>query len=336
LNRVLVIRFSSLGDIVLSSTVVGLLRERNPDLIIDYLVHERFSPLVAQFDPPPHNIISFPPSAQARDLPGFARALAGNRYDLVIDLHDSLRSKFLRRLLKPIDLRVYRKPRLKRWLLFYGYINRFREDYAVVSESLRYAGLKDPTGNSKPKLAVSDSEAGEICERFDLHQDIISCVPGAAWPQKSWIPERYTELFGALPDSIYSRIALLGGPNDYICDSIAGSLPSGKIVNLRGKTSLKEALAVLSRSKVAIGSDTGLLHAAEALNTPVAMILGPTSTETGARVHHPDSRVLETDLWCRPCSQNGKRRCYRSRQYCITNISVDKVAAEVSSMLGIS
>ncbi|MFC1620265.1 glycosyltransferase family 9 protein [Candidatus Neomarinimicrobiota bacterium] len=336
MNRVLVIRFSSLGDIVLSSTVVGLLQERNPDLIIDYLVHERFSSLVAHFDPPPNNIIAFPPSAQARDLPGFAQNLANNRYDLVIDLHDSLRSKILRRFLQPIDLRVYRKPRLKRWLLFYGYINRFSEDYAVVSEYLRYAGLKNPTGKPRPKLAVSDSEAGEICQQFGLQQDIISCVPGAAWPQKSWIPERYTEFFTVLPDTAYSQIALLGGPHDDICDSIAGSLPASKIVNLKGKTSLPEALAVLSRSRMAIGSDTGLLHAAEALNVPVAMILGPTSKETGARVHHPDSRAIATDLWCRPCSQNGKRRCYRSRRYCITNISVDKVAAEVSSMLGIS
>ncbi|MFC1483953.1 glycosyltransferase family 9 protein [Candidatus Neomarinimicrobiota bacterium] len=336
MNRVLVIRFSSLGDIVLSSTVVGLLQEDNPDLIIDYLVHERFSPLVAHFDPPPHNVISFPPSTKARELPGFAQNLARNRYDLVIDLHDSLRSKILRRLLKPIDLRVYRKPRLKRWLLFYGYINRFSEDYAVVSEYLRYSGLKHPTGNPRPKLAVSDSDAGEIRARFGLQQDIIACIPGAAWPQKSWIPERYTEYLSALPDTAYSQIALLGGPNDDICDSIAGSLPSGKIINLKGKTSLNEALAVLSRSRMAIGSDTGLLHAAEALNIPVAMILGPTSKETGARVHHPGSRVIDTDLWCRPCSQNGKRRCYRSRQFCITNISVDKVAAEVSSMPGIS
>jgi lipopolysaccharide heptosyltransferase II len=336
LNRVLVIRFSSLGDIVLSSTVVGLIREHNPDLIIDYLVHERFSSIVAHFDPSPHNIIPFPPSTRARDLPGYAKDLARNRYDLVIDLHDSLRSRFLRRLLKPIDLRVYRKPRWKRWLLFYGYINRFNEDYAVVSEYLRYAGLNDPTEMSRPKLAISNSEAGEICERYGLQQGIICCVPGAAWPQKSWLPERYAELFSMLPDSTFSGIVLLGGHNDDICDSIAGSVPSGKIVNLRGKTSLKEALAILSRSRVAIGSDTGLLHAAEALNIPVAMILGPTSKETGARVHHPDSKVIEVDLWCRPCSQNGKRGCYRSRQYCIIDNSVNKVTAEVSSMLGIS
>lgn len=336
MNRALVIRFSSLGDIVFSSTVIRLLRERNPDLIIDYLVHERFSPIVAHFDPPPHNIISFPPSTRARDLPGFARELARNQYDLVIDLHDSLRSKFLRRLLKPMNLRVYRKPRLKRWLLFYGYINRFSEDYSVVSEYLRYAGLKNLTEKPRPKMAINDSEAGELCERFGLQQDIISCIPGAAWPQKSWIPERYNKFLNTLPDTAYSKIALLGGPQDLICDAIAGSLSSGKVVNLRGKTSLKEAFAVLSRSKVAIGSDTGLLHAAEAFNIPVAMILGPTSTETGARVHHPDSRVMDTDLWCRPCSQNGRRKCYRGRQHCIMNISVDKVVIEVTSMLGIS
>jgi lipopolysaccharide heptosyltransferase II len=336
LNRALVIRFSSLGDIVLSSAVVGLLRKRNPHVIIDYLVHERFGPLVAHFDPPPNNIILFPSSIDARRLPGFANDLAKNKYDLVVDLHDSLRSKFLRHFIKPLELRVYRKPRLKRWLLFYGYINRFNRDFSVVSEYLRYAGLSAHGGESRPKLIVSDSESADVLGRFGLKAGTIACVPGAAWPQKTWIPERYIELFTALPDKAYPSIAILGGQDDHICDSIAKALPPNKTINLKGKTNLNEALAILSESRIAIGSDTGLLHAAEALNIPVVMILGPTSTETGAKVVHPESRTIETELWCRPCSQNGKRKCYRRKQYCIVNITADKVIPEVTSMLGLS
>ena len=336
MNRALVIRFSSLGDIVLSSAVTGLLKKRDPDVIIDYLVHERFSPLAAHFDPPPNNIISFPPSIDALQLPRFAKDLAKNQYDLVIDLHDSLRSKFLRRFMNPKKLRVYRKPRMKRWLLFYGYINRFNRDFSVVSEYLRYAGLNASAGESRPKLTVSDSEAADVGARFGLKEGTIACVPGAAWPQKSWIPERYIELFAGLPEGAYSGIAILGGPDDHICDSIARALPSGEAINLKGRTNLIEALAILSGSRLVIGSDTGLLHAAEALNTPVVMILGPTSTETGARVLHPESRTIETGLWCRPCSQNGKRKCYRKKQYCIVNITADKVITEVTSMLGLS
>lgn len=336
MNRVLIIRFSSLGDIVLSSAVVNVLRARYPNLSIDFLVHERFSPIVEHFDPLPNNILSFPRTTSARQLPAFARELSENHYDLVIDLHDSLRSKVLRRLLKSPALRTYHKPRFKRWLLFYGHLNRFSADYSVVREYLRFAGLDDVSEDTRPQLTLSNSRANEICGQFGLSPNSIACVPGAAWPQKSWLPERYAKLFHLLPASTYSQVVLLGSSKDHSCDQIASLLPTNGTINLMGKTNLEEALAVLSMSKLAIGSDTGLLHAAEALNVPVTMILGPTSKETGARVHHPDSRIIETDLWCRPCSQNGKRKCYRSEQYCITNISVDEVVKEVTSMLGIA
>ena len=72
------------------------------------------------------------------------------------------------------------------------------------------------------------------------------------------------------------------------------------------------------------GSDTGLIHASEALNTPVSMILGPTSSETGATINHPQSMIFEkNNLWCRPCSQNGKRKCIRKEQYCLTGIKIN-------------
>jgi len=91
-------------------------------------------------------------------------------------------------------------------------------------------------------------------------------------------------------------------------------------------------LAILSNSAHVIGSDTGLTHAAEALRIPVSMIQGPTSRETGAGVHLVTSRNIEKDLWCRPCSQNGKRPCYRKSQVCMDSISVGDVVQSVPSV----
>ena len=101
---------------------------------------------------------------------------------------------------------------------------------------------------------------------------------------------------------------------------------------MAGKTSLRQALAILSNSTHVIGSDTGLTHAAEALRIPVSMILGPTSKETGAGVHLENSRNIEKNLWCRPCSQNGKRPCYRKNQVCMDSISVADVIQSVPSV----
>ncbi|MEE9161532.1 MAG: glycosyltransferase family 9 protein [Candidatus Neomarinimicrobiota bacterium] len=317
----------------MTAPVVAALKSDSPDITIDYLVHERFAPLVRHFDPPPDHVISFRPDVRAGHLPGYARDLAATGYDVVIDLHDSLRSKLLRRYFGGAELRIYRKPRLRRWLLFYLWINRFPADYSVTAEYLRFARLSVEGAALHPRMRVDPELARETRQRFGLGEGYVACIPGAAWPQKTWLRERYLEVFGRGGTGFEHPIVLLGGGGDTICDQIAADLPGDSGVNLRGKTSLEDALAVLSGSRLVIGADTGLLHAGEALGVPAVMILGPTSRETGARSHHPESRVHQVSLWCRPCSQNGRRKCYRREQYCLTRVPADRVAESVQQLL---
>ena len=82
-----------------------------------------------------------------------------------------------------------------------------------------------------------------------------------------------------------------------------------------------------------VGSDTGMVHASEALGVPVAMVMGPTNAQTGGGTSLDRSVVIEKDIWCRPCSQNGKRPCYRSQQYCMTEISTSDVHRAIQGVL---
>ncbi len=329
------VRFSSLGDIVLTEPVLAALTKKYPEYGIDYLVLERFAPLVAHFEHRPDEILAFPPAITARELPAYSRRLASKGYDLVIDLHDSLRSKVLRRAFKGSSLRRYQKPRLKRWLLFYLHLNRFSKDFSVVGEYLRYAGLEAlvPTA---PRMQCAADRIAAVKAAFNLSENYLVCIPGAAWPQKSWLIKRYIEVFNSRPPGTRPQVVLLGGQDDIICNAIADGLPGGKTVNLRGRTDLEQALAVLAGCRLAVGSDTGLMHAAEALGRPIVLILGPTSTQTGARCHHPASRQHETRLWCRPCSQNGKRRCYRREQFCLTSIAAQAVGDSIDELVGLA
>ena len=124
---------------------------------------------------------------------------------------------------------------------------------------------------------------------------------------------------------------MLGSEKDEINDSIAKI--NNNVINLSGKTNLRQAMSILSLSKVVFGSDTGLLHIAEALGITVNMILGPTSKETGGGVNLKSSKNIEVDIWCRPCSQNGQKYCYRSKQYCMEGISPNRVASIVMKSL---
>ena len=130
-----------------------------------------------------------------------------------------------------------------------------------------------------------------------------------------------------------SKIVILGSTNDVICDQI---IKSENIINLKDRTTLRMAIGILKFSKHTIGSDTGLLHISEAMNTPVTMILGPTSQETGASVVLENSILIENkDLWCRPCSQNGSRPCYRKEQYCMSEIDSEKVFNSINNSIRI-
>ena len=109
---------------------------------------------------------------------------------------------------------------------------------------------------------------------------------------------------------------------------------NSSIINLDGKTTIRESMAIIANSRIAIGADTGFIHAAEALGKDVVMIMGPTSVETGAGVNRESSINIENnDVWCRPCSQNGSRKCYRSEQYCMTTIRNDYVFSKIKGLL---
>ena len=111
-------------------------------------------------------------------------------------------------------------------------------------------------------------------------------------------------------------------------------MSNSTIIDVHGKTDLRESLAIISKAKFILGSDTGFLHAGESLGISAITILGPTSRETGAGVFLKKSRTVEnSNLWCRPCSQNGSLPCYRKEQYCMTKLTPDYVMNKVKEVI---
>jgi len=127
---------------------------------------------------------------------------------------------------------------------------------------------------------------------------------------------------------------IIGSGKDSICDKI--EIDNPRVLNLKGKTDLRASLGIISNAKAALGSDTGLLHAAEALAIPAVMIMGPTAVETGGGTFLDRSvTIANANLWCRPCSQNGKTPCFRKEQYCMTSITPEKVINSLENILSV-
>ena len=323
-QKILIIRFSSIGDIVLTTSPLKTIRNRFPNAQISYVTLEEFAPLL-EFHPDIDRLIPLSKNMTVTNLWEFSDYIRKQNYSTIFDLHNSLRSNIITfRTTRPV-LQL-KKPRWNRFMLFQFHQNIFDDDFSTRKMYHEHLGKIWQKDDEIPNtsLKVTNHEKNEAI-RFVGKDSYITMIPGAAWGQKQWSSEKYIELI----QDIKMSVVLLGEKKDKICFQIANKVPS--VTNLAGKTSLRQALAILSNSTHVIGSDTGLTHAAEALGIPVSMILGPTSKQTGAGVHLENSRNIEKNLWCRPCSQNGKRPCYRKNQVCMDSISVADVIQSVPS-----
>ena len=324
MKKILIIRMSSIGDIILATSFLDSVKKKYPNSSIDFLIKKEFSPLL-QNHPQINNIIEFDKSEGVKGLINLGKHLMHQGYYKVFDIHNVFRSKILSFFFKRKIFFQIKKPRLKRFMLFNLKLNFFKKDFSHIR--MYHSILEDIHSFPRTSLYVSSDEinkAKSFLKKEGVDQEFICIVPGAAWKQKQLPVDKYNELIDTLNKKFAFKIVLLGSKNDTICDEIKKDI---NIVNLKDKTSLRMAMSILTISEHTFGSDTGLLHASEALNTPVSMILGPTSMETGASINHPNSKIFEkNNLWCRPCSQNGKRPCIRKEQYCLTGININEIA----------
>ena len=325
-QKILVIRFSSIGDIVLATSPLKTIRRAYPDAQITFLTLDTFAPLL-EYHPDIDALVSISKRMSLIELWGFADHIRRKQYRHIFDLHNSIRSNLVT-LRGASPVYQLKKPRWNRFLLFYFHHNEFASDFSTLKMYHEHLGSIWNENDDLPAtlLKVSNYEqkvARDMLLDKNIFDEFIAVVPGAAWTQKQWPAEKYIETLNQLG----FPAVLLGAKEDTICFDIAKG--SSSVVNLAGETTLRQALAVLANSTYVIGSDTGLTHAAEALGKQVYMILGPTSPETGAGVNLPGSANIETDLWCRPCSQNGKFPCYRKTQVCMDSIMPNDVIQSV-------
>ena len=337
IRSILILRFSSIGDIVHSTSVIGTLKSYFPDSSIDFMTLSKFAPLV-QNHPIINRVFSVDINDKYFSLRKIGFSIQENGYDLVIDLHNTTRSRIIRNAMRKTKSLILPKPRWKRFNLFMFHKNNFSSDFSVRS------WLHDPIKHllpreykmSETKLSISDLEEAngiKFLNDHGLKGDYFVVTPGAAWAQKRWPSNYYSILIDNIKKKYDLSAVLIGGVNDINCDDIT-SISNNTIIDVHGKTNLRESLAIISNAKFILGSDTGFLHAGESLGISAITILGPTSRETGAGVFLNKSRIVEnTNLWCRPCSQNGSLPCYRKEQYCMTKLTHENVMNEVRKVI---
>jgi ADP-heptose:LPS heptosyltransferase len=340
--RLLIIRFSSFGDIVQAMGIPDSFLKTFPDSQVDWLVRKDFAGLLTAH-PLLGQVIAFDRSLGFGALLTLAWQLAG-RYTHVYDAHNNVRSFLVRAIFRLHSLVTWRgartitrpKNRIRRWLLFRLRINLlpqpFRGSESFQTPLRKWLPLSDclPLNGQKffPSVSIKGLPSAVRSSLDQLPRPLIALAPSAAWEMKRWPIAHWKTLIELMPEAGF---ILLGGPEDTFLKELESAAP-GRTLNLAGKLTLAESAATLQVAALTIANDTGLLHVADQLEKPTIALIGPTAFGYPS---HASSRTLEIELSCKPCSKDGRGQCVNSvYQRCLIELAPARVVATARELLG--
>ena len=324
--RVLIVRFSSIGDVVLTTPLVRALRRRHPDAELLYVTKRALAPLVSD-NPHLSRVVALEAHEPVHHLAARLRALAPTHG---LDLHGSLRSIALRALV-PGRWAGYRKRKAARTMLIATKLDLYRDAVPVAERYFEAARLLDVRPDGGPPEFHLGNGARErvgawLAERGLWDAALAALAPGAAHATKRWPARHWIELTGRLRAAGLEPV-VVGGPGDR---GVAQQVPAPSAA---GELSLQETGALLARARVVVSGDTGVMHMATGVGTPVVALFGPTVGRFGFLPYRARATVVERDLSCRPCSAMGSARCPKGHHRCLEEIAAADVSGAVERLL---
>ena len=323
--KFLVIRFSSIDDIVLTTPVVRGLKQQLPEAEVHFLTKQVFAPLVASnpFIDKVHLL------GDSFEL--MIHELKLEEYDVVIDLHHNLRTLRVKKALAKKSF-SFNKLNMQKWLLTNFKIDVMPNVHIVDRNMATVSSLGvKPDGRGLdyfiPKSAVvpeRDIPASHLA-------GYIALVIGAAHNTKKLPVHKLRQLC----EAIDHPIIILGGKEDREVGQAIISLDPVRLYNACGKFSINESADLVRRSKLVITHDTGLMHMAAAFQRPIVSIWGNTVPKFGMYPYYGSQSKQVFDVFeinqlrCRPCSKIGYDKCPKGHFKCMEQIDVNAVAARV-------
>jgi ADP-heptose:LPS heptosyltransferase len=331
--KFLVIRFSSIGDIVLTSPVVRCLKTQVPDAEIHFLVKPQFKSVVA------NNPYIDKIHVLQQDWDKMIAELKEENFDHIVDLHHNLRTLRVKNALG-VPATSFNKLNIEK-LIFVKLKWNVMPKVHIIDRYLKtveqFGVYNDGAGMDyfiapHEEIKLKDIPASH-------HAGYIGIVIGASFYTKKLPVEKLQELCA----KIDHPIILLGGPGDVAEGEEISKIDPIKIYNACGKFSLNESADLVRKSKLVIAHDTGLMHIAAALKKQVIAIWGSTTPSFGMVPYYgknflmrngaPYDDVQVHKLWCRPCTKIGRDTCPQGHFKCMKNLSIDEIVQNVNRRL---
>ncbi|MGZ3691887.1 MAG: glycosyltransferase family 9 protein [Pseudobdellovibrio sp.] len=316
--KVLIIRFSSIGDLTQALSIPGFIHLYHPDAEIHFVTRQDLASLV-ESHPHVKKLWSLDRKTGLTGLFHLTQQMNKENYTHIYDAHNNLRSFLIRLLVRAPFKLVRPMMRFKRFLLLNFHINRFEKPFSGQRDLLK------PLEKWNMKFLLPDPPQlffpTQNIEAIKNLSPFVVLVPSAAYALKRWPIEYWNQLIQKNPEK---KFVVLAGAKDNFTEVLD---KNPNVLNLTGKTNLLESAAVIKQSQAVVTNDTGLLHFAEQLGKPTIALMGPAPFGFPSR---PSTLILERDLKCRPCSKHGQGPCTNTHfQECLRSISADEVSREL-------
>lgn len=331
--KILIVRFSSIGDIVLTTPVVHAIHEQLPKVEIHYITKKTFAPLLAE-NPKISKLYTI-----EKSISEVIDALKNEKYDCIIDLHKNIRTF---RLKQKLGVKHYSFDKLnfQKWLLVNFKRNKMPDIHIVD----RYFGAVEAIGvkNNFESCEVIFNSSHTVNTRSSFGLDAkkyLSVAVGAQFATKI-MPDN---LLISILSKVNFPIVLLGGETDVergkLLEEALSNHPH-KIINAINQFSLLQSASIVAQSKAILTHDTGLMHIATAFRVSIVSVWGNTVPELGMYPYYPNNKELYSihevkNLNCRPCSKIGYKSCPKKHFNCMTLQDAEAIISDVNNRMSL-
>ncbi len=319
--KVLIIRFSSIGDIVLTTPVIRCLKTQlEGDVEIHYLTKKAYQDLLN------HNSYLSKIHCIEKSTNEVIEDLKAENFDYVIDLHKNLRSGRVKRKLNALSF-SFDKLNVQKWLLVNLKINRMPNVHIVDRYLAAAKALGIENDGKGLDYFLPEHQNEDALLPKEIGKNYVALVLGANHATKKLPLNKLKSLLG----EIQQNVVLIGGKEDANWGEDLASLDSKRIFNACGKMNLNQSAALIKNAQWVITPDTGMMHIAAAFQKKIISIWGNTVPEFGMYPYLKEGNkvnsivVQNTELNCRPCSKIGFDKCPKGHFKCMENLQNEDV-----------
>jgi ADP-heptose:LPS heptosyltransferase len=316
IKKILIIRFSSIGDIVLTTPVIRVAKKQFPDAEVHYVTKEVFKNILI------HNPYIDKVHTFKEDISELYEPLKAENFDVVIDLHKNLRSLRLKQKLKAKNY-SFDKLNLQKFLAVnFKQINKLPNKHIVdrYFDAVAPLGIKSDGKGLDHFIHQNDRVDVSSLLTDHLKKTFVALVVGGSYFTKKIPLNKLSEICknSKLP------IIVLGGKEDKpVGDELQNQFP--QLINTCGQYTINQSASIIEQAEWVVSSDTGLMHIAAAYNKKIISLWGNTIPEFGMAPYLPnlENKILEVkNLGCRPCSKLGFKKCPKGHFKCMNDLDV--------------